>query len=167
MAVIGRMRSRHRSGTLLPNAGDVVSGTQMSKFVRAAAIVLVLAACGACGIGSGSGPTPTPSSSLRFDVTATENDHAVTMRTGQRLEVVLHAGRGLNSWTHPESSDSSVLAPIVDPAATSARDVTLAAFEARKVGQAEVTATASPMCTPGQACPMYIALYSLKVTVTP
>jgi hypothetical protein len=138
----------------------------MTRIVPAALIALLLTACGAYGIGTGTNPTPTPSSGLRFDVTATENDHAVTMRAGQRLEVVLHAGRGLNSWTHPESSDSSVLAPIVDPAATSARGVTLAAFEARKVGQTEVTATASPMCTPGQACPMYIALYSLKVTVT-
>jgi len=31
----------------------------------------------------------------------------------------------------------------------------------------DLTATASPMCSPGMACPMYIALYSLKVTITP
>ena len=89
------------------------------------------------------------------------------MHVGQTLEVVLHAGNGLNDWTHPASSDQSILNPIVDPAATAARGVTLAAFRAAKAGQAEVSSTASPRCSPGQACPMYLAVYSLKVTVTP
>ena len=85
---------------------------------------------------------------------------------GQTLEVVLHAPSGMSNWTVPQSSDRAVLVPIVDPAATSAVGVTLAAFRAVGPGQAEVTATASPRCSPGQACPMYVALYSLKVTVT-
>ena len=59
------------------------------------------------------------------------------------------------------------MSPIVDPAATAARGVTLAAFEAKKAGQAEITSNASPNCSPGQACPTYLAVYSLKVTVTP
>jgi hypothetical protein len=141
----------------------------MRKFLLAAAIGMVGVACGATGIGGGSNPTPSPSqrSGAHFDVTATESDHAITMRTGQTLEVVLHAPNGVNNWTHPTSSDTAVLAPIVDPAATAARGVTLAAFEAKDVGVVDVTATASPLCTPGQACPMYIALYSLKVTITP
>ena len=80
---------------------------------------------------------------------------------------MLHAPNGMNNWTHPQSSDTSVLAPIVDPAATAARGVTLAAFQAVKPGQADVTANASPMCSPGAACPMYLAVYSLKVTVKP
>jgi len=45
--------------------------------------------------------------------------------------------------------------------------VTLAAFEAKKAGQAEIISNASPNCSPGQACPTYLAVYSLKVTVTP
>ncbi len=101
-----------------------------------------------------------------FDLTATEKDHLVTMHVGQKLEVVLRAPAGTNDWSHPESSDSSILTPIVDPAATAARYVTLAGFEARKPGQVEVTSYASPLCSPGQACPMYVALYSLMVTVT-
>ena len=140
----------------------------MRKFMLAAAIGLLSVACGATGIGTGSNPTPSPSSpGLRFDVTATDTDHAITIRSGQTLEVVLHAPTGVNSWTHPVSSDESTLAPIVDPAASAARGVTLAAFQARKVGEVDVTATASPICSPGMACPMYIALYSLKVTITP
>lgn len=130
-----------------------------------AAVGCLAVACGATG-SSGSNPSPTPSEGMGFDVTVTENDHAVTMHPGQKLEVVLHAPNGMNSWTHPVSNDTSVLSPIVDPAATAARGVTLAAFETTKPGQAEITANASPMCSPGQACPMYIAVYSLKVTVT-
>jgi len=126
----------------------------------------MLTACGATGIGTGSNPSPTPSSGTRFDVTATDTDHVVTLRVGQTLAVVLHAANGLHDWTHPTSSDQSVLLPIVDSAATAARGVTLAAFAAKAPGQAEVTSTASPLCSPGQACPMYIALYSLRVTVT-
>ncbi len=140
----------------------------MRKFMLAAAIGLLSVACGATGIGTGSNPTPSPSSpGQRFDVTATDTDHAITIRSGQTLEVVLHAPTGVNSWTHPVSSDESTLAPIVDPAASAARGVTLAAFQARTVGDVDVTATASPICSPGMACPMYIALYSLKVTITP
>jgi len=138
----------------------------MKKFVFLAAIACLTAACGAAGIGSGSNPSPTPSEGMGFDVTVTENDHSVTLHPGQKLEVVLHAPNGMNSWTHPISNDTSVLSPIVDPAATAARGVTLAAFEARKTGMVEVSSNASPQCSPGQACPMYIAVYSLKVTVT-
>ena len=137
----------------------------MTKFALAAAALLLMTACGASGAGGGGNASPTPSSGSRFDVTATDTDHTVTMRVGQTLEVVLHADKGLHDWTHPTSSDQSVLEPIVDPAATAARGVTLAAFKAGAAGQAEVSSTASPLCSPGQACPMYIALYSLRVTV--
>ncbi len=104
---------------------------------------------------------------MHFEATATNDVHELSMHVGQRLEVVLRASSGLNSWTHPESSDRSVLSPIVDPAATAARGVTLAAFEAMKPGQVMVRSNSSPACSPGQACPMLIAVYSLKVTITP
>ena len=126
----------------------------------------MLTACGATGIGGGSNPTPTPSSGGRFDVTVSEQDHSISMRAGQTLEVVLHMQNGLNKWSHPASNDESILAPVVDPAATAARGVTLAAFAAKKPGTVDVTATASPVCPSGAMCPMYAALYALKVTVT-
>ena len=140
----------------------------MKGFVLAALAGLLLTACGATGIGTGGNPSPSPSpsSGSRFDLTVTDTDHVVTLRTGQTLEVVLHTGKGLHDWTHPTTSDQLVLLPIVDSAATAARGVTLAAFVAKAAGQAEVTSTASPMCSPGQACPAYVALYSLRVTVT-
>ena len=102
-----------------------------------------------------------------IDVAATNTDHALTMHVGQKLEVVLRAAPGMASWSHPVASDQSALAPIVDPAATAARGVTLAAFEARKAGDVTVSANAGASCSPGQACPMFLAVYSLKVTITP
>jgi hypothetical protein len=138
----------------------------MMKFLLATVALLLLSGCGAAGIGGGGNPTPTPSSNTRFDLTVTEEDHAVTLRVGQTVEVVLHKQNGLNGWSHPSSNDESLLLPIVDPAATAAQGVTLAAFVARKPGTVDVTATASPVCPSGAMCPMYVALYSLKVTIT-
>jgi len=88
------------------------------------------------------------------------------MRVGQSLEVALHKSNNLNGWSHPSSSDETILTPVVDSAATAARGVTLAAFVASKPGIVDVTATASPVCPSGATCPMYVALYSLKVTIT-
>ena len=73
------------------------------------------AACGATGIGSGSNPTPSPSSGVGYAATATNTDHAVTLHTGEKLEVVLRAGQGMNNWSHPTSSDPSILESVVDP----------------------------------------------------
>jgi len=134
--------------------------------VLVAAVATLTIACGAYAV-PGAGATPTPHGGVSYDVTATESVHEVSMHPGQRLEVVLHAPSGVNNWTHPTSSNTSVLTPVVDPAAMAARGVTLAAFEARKPGQVNVTSNASPVCGPGQACPLYIAVYSLKVTITP
>lgn len=121
----------------------------------------------ACGAYAMPGSSPTPRGGIDYDMTATETVHQVSVHVGQRLEVVLHAAGGMGNWSHPTSSDRSVLSPIVDPAATAARGVTLAAFEAMRQGEAEVSATASPLCSPGRACPMLVAVYSLRVTITP
>lgn len=136
----------------------------MRRLLLAALAGLLVAACGAYSF-PGSEPTPTPSSGFGFDVTATEKDHAVTMRVGQKLEVVLHGGKLVN-WQQVRSSDRNILMPIVDPAATSVIGVTLAAFQAVAPGNAEVTAVGTPVCASGQPCPAYAMVYSLKVTVT-
>src|SRR5437868_13833331 len=149
------------------SVSHILIGFTRKKVLFLAAFVLIASACGATGLGSGSDPSPSPTQGMGFDVSATNGDHAVTMHVGQKLEVVLRAGQGMNSWSHPTSSDESVLTPTVDPAATAARGVTLAAFEARKAGDVTVTSNSGPACSPGQACPMYLAVYSLKVTVTP
>jgi hypothetical protein len=137
----------------------------MKKLLIVLASALVLTACGSVGVGTGSGPTPSPG--LNFDAAVSEKDHAATLRVGQKLEVVLHASNGMANWTQPRSSDESILAPAANPAATAARGVTLAAFKAIATGSVEITSNGSPVCPTGQACPMYLQVYSVKVTITP
>jgi phage tail protein X len=139
----------------------------MKKLLIVLASALVLTACGSVGVGTGSGPTPSTNPGLNFDAAVSEKDHAATLRVGQRLEVVLHASNGMANWTQPRSSDESILAPAVNPAATAARGVTLAAFKAIAPGSVEITSNGSPVCPTGQACPMYLQVYSVKVTITP
>jgi len=139
----------------------------MKKFLVVLAAALALTACGSVSAGTGSPPSPTTNpGGLHFDVTVTEKDRAATLRVGQTLEVALHANTGMDNWTQVRSSDQAVLVPTVNPAATAMRGVTLAAFKAMAPGEAEITAYASPSCSPGQACPMYVAVWSVKVTVT-
>lgn len=136
-----------------------------SVFVLALAAVL-LSACGAVEGGARLPPgSPSPSPGGGFDVTVTENTHAVTLRAGQTLAVALHARAGMADWTSVRSSDQSVLAPIVNPAASAARGVTLAAFKAIAPGTARIDATAAPECSPGLACPAYLMLLTIEVTV--
>jgi hypothetical protein len=142
----------------------------MRSLLVAISAAALISGCGSAGTGSGLMPTPSPSTSsnpMGFDVTVTETTQAASMRVGQKLEVVLHAGSGMNNWTQPRSSDESILAPTVNPAATAVRGVTLAAFLAKAPGQATVSAYGSPTCPSGQACPMYVIVFSVKVTVTP
>jgi hypothetical protein len=129
-------------------------------------LVIVATLLVACGMyGDPHGPPAIPSSPAGFDVTVTEKDHAVTMHVGQKIELVLHAAQGMKPWTHPTSSDTAVLIPIVDPAATAVRGVTLAAFQAKVPGQVDVTANAGPDCAPNQPCAQFLALYKLTVTI--
>jgi hypothetical protein len=71
----------------------------------------------------------------------------------------------MTAWTDLRSNAPSVLAPIVNPAATAARGVTLGAFQALAPGTAQITANAGPLCSPGQACPQYRVLLTIDVTV--
>jgi hypothetical protein len=142
---------------------------EVRNLFAVALAALVISACGAYREGPGAGPSPTPSegTGLGYDLVVTEKDKTATMRVGQKVEVVLHAAGNMDNWTQVRSTNESVLIPIVNPAATAVRGVTLAAFKAVAPGQAEITAYASPHCPPGSACPMYVAVISIKVTVTP
>jgi hypothetical protein len=142
----------------------------MRILLVAIAAAVMISGCGSAGTGSGPMLTPSPGTSsnpMGFDVTVTETTQAASMRVGQKLEVALHAGSGMNNWTQPRSSDESILAATVNPAATAVRGVTLAAFLAKAPGQVAVSAYGSPTCPSGQACPMYVIVFSVKVTVTP
>ncbi len=133
------------------------------KSLLLATLTPLLVACGSYSVGP---PPASPGPPLGFDVTATEKVHAITMHLGQKLEVVLHAAEGMRPWTHPTSSDTSILTPVVDPAATAAIGVTLAAFQASAKGEVEVMANAGPNCAPNQPCAQFLAVYNLKVTIT-
>jgi hypothetical protein len=133
--------------------------------MRLLVVVLALLVVGCGNAGQGASPSPSENP-LHFDVTATEQDHALSMHVGQKLQVVLHGGDQLN-YQQVTSSDTSILEPTVDPAATAMRGVTLAAFKARAPGVVRITAVGAPVCPSGQACPMFAVLYTLTVTVTP
>jgi hypothetical protein len=153
---------------VLPGSSSPRCVFMMKRALIAAFAALVITACGSAGIGSSPSPTPNPSEGpgLGFDAQVTELDTAITIHTGQKLEVVLHARSGMTNWSNVRSSDTSVLSPIVNPAATAVQGVTLAAFQALAPGRADITAIAGAACSPGQACPMYAVLYSVTVTVT-
>jgi hypothetical protein len=139
----------------------------MRSLLLVIAAALLITGCGSTGTGSGQSPSPSTGSNLNFDVTVTETIRAASIRVGQKLEVVLHANTGMTNWTQPKSSDESILTPVVNPAATAVRGATLAAFEAKAPGQVDITAYASPVCPSGQACPMYVMVFSARVTITP
>jgi hypothetical protein len=141
------------------------------KVLVAVAAMLIMTACGSVGAASGPSPSPNPTPSsgpgLHFDALVTEKDKVAAVHVGQTVEVALHANTGMNNWTQVRSTEQSVLVPVVNPAATAVRGVTLAAFKALSPGEADITAYSSPSCSPGQACPMYVQVWSVRVTVAP
>jgi len=155
------------TGLLLPGASRPRCVFMVKTALLAAAAGLLISACGAVQTGIGPAPSPSTGPGLGFDAMVTEKDKAITIQVGQKLEVVLHANAGMTNWSNVRSSDTSVLTPIVNPAATAVRGVTLAAFQAQTPGQSVITASAGAACSPGQACPMYAILYSVTVTVLP
>jgi len=137
---------------------------EIKVLLIAMSAVLAMTACGS--VGTGSGTQSSPSSGLGFNLAVSEKDKTATMHVGQKLEVVLHAPPGMANWTQPRSGNEAILVPIVNPAATAARGVTLAAFKALAPGEVQITSNDSPTCSPGQACPQFIAVYSVTLTVT-
>jgi hypothetical protein len=129
---------------------------------------LALSACGAVGTGGAPNPSASPSNGpgSRFDLAVSEKSSTASMKVGQKLEAVLHARAGMAAWSGVHSSDTSVLAPIVDPAATSVRGVTIAGFQALTPGTAQITATAGALCSPGSACPQFLMVLTITVTVS-
>jgi hypothetical protein len=156
-----------RAWNCYEGAASFVTYGEMRILLLVIAAAVLISGCGSAGTASSPGPSPSTGSNLSFDVTVTETTRVASIRVGQKLEVVLHAGNGMNNWTQPKSSDESVLIPIVNPAATAVRGATLAAFQAKAPGRADITAYGSPICPSGQPCPMYVMLFSVQVTVTP
>lgn len=136
-----------------------------------AALAVVLTGCGVSrgclGCAAPGSPNPSvPTSPVAgFDVLVTEKDQDIAVQAGQRIEVYLRQRAGLTAWSGLRSDDETVLAPI-PTGITAARGVTIGGFKAITPGTASITAYATAACSPGQACPMFAALFSVRVTVT-
>jgi hypothetical protein len=135
--------------------------------------ILILTACGSVHCSEscaqvGGKPTPLPpvatSPSAGYDVLITDTDRAVTVKSGQRIELVLHAKPGMSDWGGVNVDDYTVLRAI-PTGITAARGVTIAGYEAVRPGTATIRATATPLCSPGQACPAFAMIYEVRVTV--
>jgi hypothetical protein len=129
---------------------------------------VLLAGCGtafecACGAELAT-PTPTARPVVGFDVLVTEKDQEITVHAGQKIEVYLQQRSGLTPWTGLRTDAESVLSPI-PTGILAPRGVTVGGFQALAPGVANISATATADCSPGQACPMFAALFSVKVTV--
>jgi len=136
--------------------------------LASAGACLLMARCGtafecACGAEPAS-PHSATSPVAGFDVLVTDNDQDITVQAGQRIEVYLRQRSGLTPWDGLRSDDESVLAPI-PTGITGARGVTIGGFKAMASGTASITAYATAACSPGVPCPMFAALYSVRVTV--
>jgi hypothetical protein len=141
--------------------------------LAAAAIALVLVACGRASAGGSSEPTPTPTPTIvplpagpapGFDVLVTDQDRAVSVHVGQKIEVFLRTRPGMTPWSGIRT-DSAVLQPVNVAIVQPPRGAAVAGFVALKPGTVDVIATAGPDCAPNQACPAYAVLYSVTVTV--
>ena len=135
--------------------------------LAAATAGLMLAGCGTAICACGAAPQTPPavtSPEAGFDVLVTETDQDITVHVGQKIEVYLRPRAGLTPWSYPRSSDEAVVAPMqAYPHASFG--ATAAGFKAISPGTSSITAYATAGCSPGQACPMFAALLSVRVTV--
>lgn len=151
--------------------GVPVVAQKVRNLLVVAALVVVLTGCGVSrgclGCAAPSSPNPSvPTGPISgFDVLITEHDQDVTVQAGQRIEVFLRQRAGLTVWSGPRSDDEAVLAPI-PTGITAVRGATIGGFKAITPGRASITAYATADCSPGQACPMFAVLFSVRVTVT-
>ena len=90
----------------------------------------------------------------------------MTVHVGQKVEVFLRQKSGMTRWSGISSEDTAVLTP-VPTGITAARGVTIGGFAAVSAGTTNLHSFAGPLCSPGQACPMYAILFSVTVTVVP
>jgi hypothetical protein len=138
------------------------------KTLVAVLAALMIAACGSTS-GAGGAPSPTPPTSpaAGFAVLITDHDRAVSVGVGQRIEVYLSQRSGMTEWQNLVADDTTVVQPVDTGIVPPPRGATIAGFVALRAGTANITATAGPLCSPGQACPMYAVLFSVRVTVGP
>jgi hypothetical protein len=139
--------------------------------------------CGSVGRpGSGSAASPSPSApsgtppagpnqtgpggNPAAALTDTDLGRTVLVHKGDRLSVALHQVTGFSPWSHPASSDGTVLQPVVDTRAAAVRGVTLGSFQAMAPGTVQVTSSAAANCPQGAACPAVARAWTVTVQVS-
>jgi len=127
------------------------------------ASALLIAGCGSVA-GIRASPSPVPATSL--ELTDTDVGKTFQVQVGQVVSVTLHQPGAANAWSSLRSTNSSVLAQMVDTRRLSARGVTLGKFKAMAAGKAELQATSSEACPPPQVCPDLMRLWSVTIQVT-
>jgi len=108
-------------------------------------------------------PTTTapPATSDTVTVTQDDNGKTVTLRAGQHLVVSLTDASW--QWSEPDTDNGSVLTRTAVSANPSSSHVT-ASFDAKKAGQAHVSATKDAPCRTSQP-PCMVPTYMWQVTV--
>ncbi len=134
----------------------------MRVLSAAALAALALVACGGAGPAPARPPAAPSAGSGLGDADA---GRTVAMRAGEEVTVSLHQQPGFGPWQNLQSSNSAVLQSIVEPRATAARGVTLGRFRAVAPGQAQISATAVPDCSPGVACAAIARAWMVTVVV--
>ena len=147
----------------------------VAELMRPVVALIVIAMLTACGQNVCTTPcaqvgvTPSPyvptTPDQGFDVLITEHDRAVSLRLGQLVEVYLAQHPGMTRWSPLRADDPTVL-QVISTDRIFPPYATVGTFVARVPGTTNVTATAGPLCSPGQACPAYAALFSVTVTVS-
>ena len=94
----------------------------------------------------------------------TDTDRAVTVKTGQTIELILHARPGMSDWSGVNVDDYTVLRAI-PTGILAPPGVTVGGYQAQRPGTATIRATATPLCTPGAACPQFAMIFEVTVTV--
>jgi len=85
---------------------------------------------------------------------------------GQRIEVYLSQRQGMTEWQNLVADDTGIVQPVNTGIVPPPKGATISGFVALRRGTANITGTAGPLCSPGQACPMYAVLWSVTVTVS-
>lgn len=125
--------------------------------------LLLLTACGAPSPPGPPGVSQPPT--LKGAITEQQDGQSVSVALHQTVDVALTQQPGFGPWENVDSGDHGVLAPTVNVGATAVRGVTLRSYRAASLGTTQITATAAPLCSPGQACPQLAREFRVTVEV--
>jgi hypothetical protein len=149
-------------------------------FVHVAVAITAMAVVAACGSGRAgvSSAVPpvttsspvvssvpqgtTPTGGVSVTVTASDNGRVYSVKTGQVVAVSLSSGE---QWTDPIPSDPAVLHRI-DGAVDRVTGNATAMFSAATDGSTLIKSSHRCLPAPGRTCPMYVALWSVTISVS-